>query len=72
MQLTWYGHSCFSVTSGDYTVVLDPFTGVDGYPDPQISARLARPLKLPTSRKTIGFVFSLPLQSEQEHSLAGP
>jgi L-ascorbate metabolism protein UlaG (beta-lactamase superfamily) len=40
MQLTWYGHSCFSVTSGDYTVVLDPFTGVDGYPDPQISAQL--------------------------------
>ena len=39
MDITWYGHSCFSVLSGGETIVLDPFTGVDGYPDTAASAQ---------------------------------
>lgn len=39
MKITWHGHACFSVTSGGYTIVLDPFTGVDGYPDPSLQAQ---------------------------------
>lgn len=31
MKLTWLGHSCFAVESGDYRLVLDPYT-VDSYP----------------------------------------
>ena len=33
MEITWHGHACFSIRSGDYTVVLDPYDGVPGYPD---------------------------------------
>ena len=29
ITIKWYGHSCFSVTADDYTIVLDPFA--DGY-----------------------------------------
>ncbi|MDD3165425.1 MAG: MBL fold metallo-hydrolase [Oscillospiraceae bacterium] len=33
MNITWHGHSCFSITSGGYTVVLDPYAdgAVPGY-----------------------------------------
>lgn len=32
MKLTWLGHSCFLLEQDGYTVLLDPYTGVDGYP----------------------------------------
>ena len=25
MKITWYGHSCFKVESGGYSLVIDPF-----------------------------------------------
>ena len=39
MKITWHGHACFSVESGGYTVVLDPHTGVPGYPPLSLSAQ---------------------------------
>ena len=38
MRITYHGHSCFSVESNGYTVVLDPFTGVDGFEDIDLAA----------------------------------
>lgn len=32
MKLTWLGHSCFLVEQDGYTILLDPYTGVEGYP----------------------------------------
>ena len=32
MRLTWLGHSCFLLEQDGYTILLDPYTGVDGYP----------------------------------------
>ena len=32
MKLTWLGHACFLVEHGGYTILLDPYTGVEGYP----------------------------------------
>lgn len=37
MTVTWLGHACFQIEEAGYTVVLDPYTNVRGYP----------PLKLP-------------------------
>ena len=32
LTITWHGHSCFSVSAGGYTLVLDPYDeSVDGY-----------------------------------------
>ena len=39
MKITWHGHACFSVEAEGYTVVLDPYTGVPGYPDLALSAQ---------------------------------
>jgi len=38
MFITWYGHACFKIESGDYSVVADPFTGVPGYDELQLEA----------------------------------
>lgn len=32
MKLTWLGHSCFLLEQDGYTILLDPYTGVEGYP----------------------------------------
>ncbi len=32
MKLTWLGHSCFLAEQGGYRILLDPYTGVEGYP----------------------------------------
>lgn len=32
MKLTWLGHACFLVEQDGYTILLDPYTGVEGYP----------------------------------------
>jgi len=39
MEITWHGHACFSIRSGDYTVVLDPYDGVPGYPPLHLTAQ---------------------------------
>ena len=42
MQVTYHGHACFSVTASGYTVVLDPFRGVKGFEDINLSANEVR------------------------------
>lgn len=32
MKLTWLGHACFSLEQAGYVILLDPYTGVEGYP----------------------------------------
>lgn len=32
MKLTWLGHACFSLEQDGYVILLDPYTGVEGYP----------------------------------------
>lgn len=32
MKLTWLGHACFALEQEGYTILLDPYTGVEGYP----------------------------------------
>nr|WP_325211272.1 MBL fold metallo-hydrolase [uncultured Oscillibacter sp.] len=32
MKLTWLGHACFLAEQDGYTILLDPYTGVEGYP----------------------------------------
>lgn len=31
MKITWLGHACFKLEEQGYAVVIDPYTGVDGY-----------------------------------------
>ena len=38
MKLTWLGHACFLLEQDGYRAVIDPYTGVAGYPDLRISA----------------------------------
>lgn len=38
MIIKWHGHSCFQLKSGDYSLVIDPYTGVNGWKDPDITA----------------------------------
>lgn len=40
MKITWYGHSCFAVESGEGTLVLDPYSdgSVPGWQLPQLTA----------------------------------
>lgn len=33
MKLTWLGHACFLLEQEGYTLLLDPYTGVEGYPE---------------------------------------
>ena len=37
MNVTWLGHSCFLLEADGYRVVIDPYTGVDGYPPLRVS-----------------------------------
>lgn len=32
MKLTWLGHACFLAEQDGYLILLDPYTGVEGYP----------------------------------------
>ena len=38
MKLTWLGHACFSLEQAGYTILLDPYTGVEGYPPLEAAA----------------------------------
>lgn len=38
MKIKYHGHACFSVTSNDYTIVLDPYCGVNGFKDVELCA----------------------------------
>ena len=38
MKLTWLGHACFLLEEDGYRIVLDPYTGVAGYPPLHIQA----------------------------------
>ena len=38
MKLTWLGHACFTLEQDGYTVITDPYTGVEGYPPLAVSA----------------------------------
>ena len=38
MKIKYHGHSCFSITSNNYTIVIDPFCGVNGFKDISLSA----------------------------------
>lgn len=40
MKITYHGHACFAVTSGNFTIVLDPFEGVDGFSDIRLDANM--------------------------------
>lgn len=33
MTITWLGHACFCIEEDGYRLVIDPYTGVEGYPD---------------------------------------
>lgn len=32
IKITWLGHSCFKFEAGGHSIVIDPYTGVPGYP----------------------------------------
>lgn len=38
MKLTWLGHACFLLEQDGYTILLDPYTGVEGYPPLEAAA----------------------------------
>lgn len=38
MKLTWLGHACFLLEQDGYRIVVDPYTGVEGYPELRVSA----------------------------------
>ncbi|MBO4819294.1 MAG: MBL fold metallo-hydrolase [Firmicutes bacterium] len=38
MKITYHGHACFTVESGGYSIVLDPYKGVRGYSDVDLTA----------------------------------
>lgn len=38
MNLTWLGHACFLLEQDGFRIAVDPYTGVDGYPDLQVRA----------------------------------
>lgn len=38
MKIKYHGHSCFSITSEDYTIVLDPYKNVNGFKDINLEA----------------------------------
>lgn len=40
MKLTWLGHACFLAEQDGYTILLDPYTGVEGYPSLPVIAPL--------------------------------
>lgn len=38
MNLTWLGHACFLLEEDGFRIVIDPYTGVPGYPPLSVSA----------------------------------
>lgn len=38
MKIEYYGHACFSLTCDNYTIVLDPYKGVEGFEDINLEA----------------------------------
>ena len=38
MIISWFFHSCFKLESDGYSIVVDPFDEVSGYPEPQLNA----------------------------------
>ena len=38
VKITYYGHACFMIESDGYSIVLDPYTGVEGYPELSVKA----------------------------------
>ena len=38
MIIRWNGHSCFTIQSGDYTLVIDPYTKVKGHKELNLTA----------------------------------
>lgn len=38
MKIKYYGHACFSITCDNYTIVIDPYTNVNGYDELEIEA----------------------------------
>ena len=32
MRVTWMGHACFALEQDGFRIVIDPYTGVPGYP----------------------------------------
>ena len=41
IKITWLGHSCFRLECQGHSIVIDPYTGVPGYPELHVSAGLA-------------------------------
>ena len=38
VTITWHGHACFKIECGGHSIVMDPYRGVDGYPELHLSA----------------------------------
>lgn len=38
MTITWLGHACFLLEEDQYRVVVDPYTGIPGYPNLKVDA----------------------------------
>ena len=55
MKLTWLGHACFLVEQDGYRILLDPYTGVEGYPALAETARRIAVWEERARRKEQGF-----------------
>lgn len=55
MKLTWLGHSCFLAEQDGYRILLDPYTGVEGYPPLAETAARAAVQTARSRRKSEGF-----------------
>jgi len=40
VEISWLGHSCFRLRSGDVTLVMDPYAETVGFPSPSLTARI--------------------------------
>ena len=38
ITITWHGHSCFKIEAAGHSAVIDPYTGVPGYPELSLTA----------------------------------
>lgn len=55
MKFTWLGHACFLVEQDGYCVLLDPYTGVEGYPPLAETAVRAAAWEARAAREAAGF-----------------